>query len=284
MTIKTIGIIGSGTMGAGIAQVAGLAGLEVILHDLSPEALANGMERIKRELRRGTEKGKVTPTGATETLSCIHPRKNFRDLANAEIIIEAAYEDLETKKGIFRRLDEIVAPEAVLATNTSSLSVTAIGSQTRTPESVVGMHFFNPPTMMKLVEIVRGNRTSDRTVSLASDLAVKLDKVPVVCRDTPGFIVNRLARPFYGEALRLLGDGIATVEEIDTIVVREGGFPMGPFALMDLIGIDVNYAVTRSVYEQFFHEPRFRPHAIQREMVDAGKLGRKTKQGFYTYK
>ncbi len=284
MTIKTIGIIGSGTMGAGIAQVAGLAGLEVILHDLSPEALANGMERIKRELRRGTEKGKVTPTGATETLSCIHPRKNFRDLANAEIIIEAAYEDLETKKGIFRRLDEIVAPEAVLATNTSSLSVTAIGSQTRTPESVVGMHFFNPPTMMKLVEIVRGNRTSDRTVSLASDLAVKLDKVPVVCRDTPGFIVNRLARPFYGEALRLLGDGIATVEEIDTIVVREGGFAMGPFALMDLIGIDVNYAVTRSVYEQFFHEPRFRPHAIQREMVDAGKLGRKTKQGFYTYK
>ena len=284
MTVKTVGIIGSGVMGAGIAQVAGLSRFEVILHDLAPEALTRAMQRIKDELRRATDKGKLTSTEATEGLAHIHPRKNFKDLADADFIIEAAIEDLDVKRGIFARLDAMVAHDTILATNTSSLSVGAIGALTRTPDSVVGMHFFNPATTMKLVEVVRTGKTSDATVTAASDLATRMGKVPIVCRDTPGFIVNRLARPFYGEALRLLGDGIAKVEEIDRIVTREGGFRMGPFALMDLIGIDVNYAVTSSVYEQFFYEPRFRPHPIQRQMVEAGTLGRKTKQGFYAYK
>ncbi len=205
-------------------------------------------------------------------------------MGNADFIIEAVAEDLNVKKEIFKKLDAIVAPEAILTSNTSSLSISAIASLTKTPESVVGMHFFNPPALMKLVEVVRGRQTSDETTKTACDLALRMKKIPVVCKDTPGFIVNRVARPFYGEALRLLAEGVATVEEIDMIVKMEGGFKMGPFELMDLIGIDVNYAVTKSVYEQFFHEPRFRPHPIQRQMVEAGTLGRKTKKGFYTYK
>jgi len=281
--IKTVGIIGSGTMGSGIAQVASLAGLEVVLHDVSNDALKLAMERIKSDLRRSVEKGRLTSTQATELLARIHPRKTFSDLGEAEFVIEAAIENLNVKREIFKKLDAIVPPDAVLATNTSSLSITAIGSLTATPASVVGMHFFNPPPLMRLVEVVRGAQTSDHTVQVATELAQKMDKVPVVCKDTPGFIVNRVARPFYGEALRLLGENVASVEVIDRIIKMEGGFRMGPFELMDLIGIDVNYAVTKSVYEQFFHEPRFRPHSIQRQMVEAGTLGRKTGKGFYTY-
>ncbi len=282
--IKTIGILGAGTMGSGIAQVAAVSRFDVILHDTDNDVLKSAMDRIKADLRRSVEKGRLSATEATEALSAIHPRKNFGDMGNADFIIEAAVEDLDVKKEIFKKLDAIVAPDVILATNTSSLSITAIASLTKTPESVVGMHFFNPPPIMKLVEVVRGKQTSDKTMKTACDLAVKLGKSPVVCKDTPGFIVNRVARPFYGEALRLLGEGVATVEEIDRIVKLEGGFKMGPFELMDLIGIDINYAVTKSVYDQFFQEPRFRPHPIQRQMVEAGMLGRKTKKGFYTYK
>jgi 3-hydroxybutyryl-CoA dehydrogenase len=281
--IKTIGVIGSGTMGSGIAHVASLAGLEVVLHDVSTDALKTAIERIKTDLQRSVEKGRLTATQATETLALIHPGKTFGDLAESDVVIEAAIEDLGVKREIFRKLDAIVSPEAVRATNTSSLSITAIGSLTKTPASVVGMHFFNPPPIMKLVEVVRGAQTSDHTVRVATDLVLRMAKVPVLCKDTPGFIVNRVARPFYGEALRLLGENVASVEVIDRIIRMEGGFKMGPFELMDLIGIDINYAVTKSVYEQFFHEPRFRPHPIQRQMVEAGTLGRKTGKGFYTY-
>lgn len=270
-------------MGGGIAQVAALTGHEVILHDVSPESLKRSMERIKGEFRAAVEKGRLSTTEATEALAAIHPRRNFSDLGQADFIVEAAVEELAVKKEIFRKLDAIVRTDVVLATNTSSLSITAIGSLTRVPESVVGMHFFNPPSVMKLVEVVRGAQTGDGAVGTTCDLALAMNKTPVVCNDTPGFIVNRVARPFYGEALRLLGEGVATVEEIDRIVRLEGGFRMGPFELMDLIGIDVNYAVTKSVFEQFFHEPRFRPHPIQRRMVEAGTLGRKTGKGFYRY-
>jgi 3-hydroxybutyryl-CoA dehydrogenase len=282
--IKTIAVVGSGTMGTGIAQAAALAHFDVLLNDVSAEILKGAMERIKDDLRKGVGRGQHSATEATEALSRIHPRKGFNDLGEADLVIEAAVEILDVKKEIFKKLDNIVAPEAILATNTSSLSVTAIASLTKTPESVVGMHFFNPAPVMKLVEIVRGAQTSNETIRLVSSVATKMKKTPVVCRDTPGFIVNRASRPFYEEALRLLGDQVASVENIDRIVCVAGGFKMGPFELMDLIGVDVNFAVTQSIYEQFFHEPRFRPHPIQHQMVQAGTLGRKTKKGFYTYK
>lgn len=280
---RTVGIIGAGTMGGGIAQVAALAGFEVILYDVSADALKASMVRIKGDLRKSMHKGTATASDATEVLTRIRPRRAFNDLGAADIVIEAAVEDLAVKREIFRALDQIVAPRAILATNTSSLSVTSIGSLTKTPESVVGMHFFNPPTQMKLVEIIRGSQTSEETVRTVHELTLAMGKTPVFCNDTPGFIVNRVARPFYGEALRMLGEGTATAEQIDRIVRLSGGFRMGPFELMDLIGIDINYAVTKSVYEQFFHEPRFRPHPIQRRMVEAGTLGRKTGRGFYPY-
>lgn len=282
--ITTVGVIGSGTMGGGIAQVVARAGLDVMLHDNVPAAVSAAVERMKVELRASAGKGRISSTEATQALAHIHPCKSFNDLGAADIVIEAAVEDLAVKREIFRALDAIVAHRAILATNTSSLSITAIASLTKTPETVIGMHFFNPPTAMRLVEVVRGSRTSDETTSAVRDLAVRLKKTPVICRDTPGFIVNRVARPFSGEALRLLGEGVSTVEQIDAILTKTGGFRMGPFALMDLIGIDVNYAVSQSVYEQFFQEPRFRPHPIQRRMVEAGLLGRKTGKGFYTYK
>jgi 3-hydroxybutyryl-CoA dehydrogenase len=281
--IKTIGVIGAGTMGTGIAQVAALAHFDVILHDVSPHVLKSAMRRIKDDLRRGVDKGKLSATEATEALASIHPRTLLSDISDADFIIEAASEELKVKKEIFQKLDAIVAPDAILASNTSSLSVTEIASSTKTPESVVGMHFFNPPPLMRLIEVVRGKQTSPEAVTVTCDLAMKMKKVPVVCRDTPGFIVNRIARPFYGEALRLLDEKAASVGEIDRIMRMEGGFKMGPFELMDLIGIDVNFAVTKSVYEQFNKEPRFRPHPIQQQMVEAGTLGRKTKKGFYPY-
>jgi len=280
---RTVGIIGAGTMGGGIAQVAALAGFEVFLYDVSGDALKNCMERIKKDLRASMQKGTTTAPEATEALTRIRPRRAFNDMGAADLVIEAAVEDLAVKKEIFRALDQIVAPRAILATNTSSLSITSIGSLTKTPETVVGMHFFNPAVQMKLVEIVSGSRTSQETVRTAQETALAMGKTPVFCSDTPGFIVNRVARPFYGEALRMLGEGTATAEEIDRIARLSGGFRMGPFELMDLIGIDVNYAVTKSIYEQYFQEPRYRPHPIQRRMVEAGTLGRKTGQGFYPY-
>ena len=282
--IATVGVIGAGTMGGGIAGVAARAGLDVILHDSVPSALTAAIERIGNDLRSGAARGKRSAEEAAGALARVRSCSSLHDLASAGIVIEAAVEDLDVKQAIVRALDQIVSPSAIIATNTSSLSITAIASVCRNPETVVGMHFFNPPAAMQLVEVVRGHRTSDETAMTVRDLATRFGKIPVICSDTPGFIVNRVARPFYGEALRLLAEGVGSVEQIDAILTRSGGFRMGPFALMDLIGIDVNYAVSRSVYEQFFHEPRFRPHPIQRRMVEAGVLGRKTGKGFYTYK
>ncbi|MBX2991442.1 MAG: 3-hydroxybutyryl-CoA dehydrogenase [Bacteroidetes bacterium] len=281
--IKTIGVIGAGTMGSGIAEVAALAEFAVVLHDVSHKALDAGLDRIKHNLNRAVEKNRITAVEATTAFSRITASGTFSTLEPADFVVEAALENLAIKRDIFERLDAMLQREAILGTNTSSLSVTSIASTVQRQANVIGMHFFNPPPLMKLVEVVRGGQTSDETVAATVDLARRMGKTPVVCKDTPGFIVNRVARPFYGEALRLLGEGVASVEEIDRIVKLEGGFKMGPFELMDLIGIDVNYAVTNSVYEQFFHEPRFRPHPIQRQMVEAGTLGRKTKKGFYQY-
>lgn len=281
--VNTIGIIGAGTMGSGIVEVAAAARIAVILNDVSEQALAAGMARIKANLNRAVEKDRISAVAATEIYARIHPTVALDELRTADVIIEAVLEDVQVKRDLFQKLDALLKPEALLASNTSSLSITTLAAATGRPAQVVGMHFFNPPPVMKLVEIVRGKYTSDQTVQIGVELARRMGKTPVVCLDTPGFIVNRVARPFYGEALRLLGERVASVEVIDRIVKEEGGFKMGPFELMDLIGIDVNYAVTQSVYEQYFHEPRFRPHPIQRQMVEAGTLGRKTKKGFYTY-
>jgi 3-hydroxybutyryl-CoA dehydrogenase len=281
--ISTIGVIGSGTMGSGIAHVCAVAGFNVLLYDVSADALQKGSQKIRDDLRRSVEKGRLTQQQADAALGAIHVHSSLNPLQRSDFIVEAALEDLETKRELFKRLDDVLPSHSILSTNTSSLSITSLAVATRRSDRVIGTHFFNPAPAMKLVEVVRGRQTCDEAVTIACDLVKKLGKVPVVCRDTPGFIVNRVARPFYGEALRLLGEGVASVEEIDRIVRMSGGFKMGPFELMDLIGVDVNYAVTKSVYEQYFHEPRFRPHPIQRQMVEAGTLGRKTRRGFYSY-
>ncbi|MBI4547368.1 MAG: 3-hydroxybutyryl-CoA dehydrogenase [Ignavibacteriae bacterium] len=281
--MKTIGIVGAGIMGRGIAYLAALSGFDILLHDLSEDILKQAMQRISSDLRKGVEKGKITSQQASEVSSKLHPRTSLDDFKECEIVIEAIIESLEIKKETFKKLDEMCPPQTILATNTSSLSVTSIASSVGEPTRVVGMHFFNPPYVMKLVEVVHGHQTSERTLQRTVELARQLGRTPVVVKDTPGFIVNRIARPFYGEALRLLGEGVASVEDIDRIVKLEGGFTMGPFELMDLIGTDVNLAVTKSIYERTFGEPRYRPHIIQQTMVDAGLWGRKTKRGFYTY-
>lgn len=281
--MQTVGIVGAGTMGRGIAHAAALSGFETLLCDLSEEIVEESRRLISAELEKGVEKGKLTPEAAAAAAGRISGRTSFDEFARCDAVIEAAIEDLAAKKKIFSALESFCRPDAILATNTSSLSVTAIAAALKSPGRALGLHFFNPPHLMKLVEVVPGNRTSDETLQAGLRLVERLGKRAVVAKDTPGFIVNRVARPFYGEALRLFGEGVTSIDEIDRIVRLEGGFKMGPFELMDLIGIDVNLAVTRSMYERTFGEPRYRPHVIQQTMVDAGRLGRKTKGGFYGY-
>ncbi len=281
--MTTLGIVGSGTMGAGIAHAAAKAGINVILNDLSPSALDEAMRRIGADLDKEIGKEQLDRAGADAALARIRRTTTFGEFSGCELVIEAAVENLDVKKEIFAKLQKICAPGTIFASNTSSLSITAMASHLASPGFFVGIHFFNPLRSMKVVEVVGGTGPSPKTTERAVEFARRLGKMPVLVKDTPGFIVNRVARPFYGEALRLLGEGVASVGEIDRIVKLEGGFRMGPFELMDLIGIDVNFAVTQSMYEQSFGEPRYRPHPIQKRMVDSGMLGRKTKRGFYDY-
>ncbi len=278
-----IGIVGAGTMGAGIAHVAALHQCTVSLYDIHDDIIRRGIERITADLKKGVEKQKFSEEEMTAALKRIRPRTSLADLDTCDIIIEAVIEDLLVKKDLFKKLDAIAHHTTILATNTSSFSVTSIASVTKKPHRIVGLHFFNPVHLMNLVEVVRGEHTSEETIARALEFCQQIGKTSVKVNDSPGFIVNRVARPFYGEALRLLDEGVASVEEIDRIVRSEGGFKMGPFELMDLIGVDVNFAVTQSVYDQFFHDLRYRPHPIQKQMVESGKLGRKTKKGFYNY-
>ncbi len=269
-----IGVLGAGTMGAGIALAALYAGQQVILTDIAPQALQRGKEYIEGHLAR---KGR---TDAQQQLQLGH---DLQALAGSDVVIEAISEDLELKRRVFAELDRLCPPPAILASNTSTLSITAIAAATLSPQRVAGMHFFNPAPVMRLVEVARGAGTTQATLDTLIGLAERMGKTPVLTLDTPGFIVNRVARPFYGEALRLLAERVAGYEAIDLLVTLGAGFPMGPFELMDLIGLDVNLQAAQSMYDSTYGEPRYRPQSIQRRYVESGRLGRKTGAGFYEY-
>ncbi|HUG47214.1 MAG TPA: 3-hydroxyacyl-CoA dehydrogenase NAD-binding domain-containing protein [Candidatus Limnocylindria bacterium] len=278
-----VGIVGAGTMGAGIAQVCLQAGHEVVLYDVDEAAIERGRERIAEGLARLVAKGSLTQAAVERLLGALRNAYTLEALAaEAELVIEAALEDLELKRTIFRALSAAAAAGSALATNTSALSVTEIADASGVRERVVGLHFFNPAPVMPLVEVVLTDATDARTATLAVRFVEDLGKVPIVCRDAPGFIVNRVNRPYTLEALRMLEAGDASVEQIDGAMVA-AGYPMGPLALMDLVGVDVSYAVATALWQAFEGAIRFAPSPIQRRLVEAGRLGRKTGEGFYRY-
>ena len=274
-----IGVVGAGTMGAGIAQLAAQAGARALLFDPDDQALARGIESARGRIERGVEKGRLK----REQLGELERADALADLAPAELVIEAAPEDVELKRGLFRELAEHVAADCVLATNTSSLSVTALAAGVPGPERVVGMHFFNPPPVMRLLEVVAGERSGEPALARARAAGEAMGKTVIAAADGPGFLVNRCNRPFALEGLRLVEQRIATPEQVDRICRMAGGFKMGPFELMDLVGVDVGFTISKSFFEQSFHEPRWRPSPLAARAVAAGRHGRKTGEGWFRY-
>jgi len=278
---QSICVCGAGTMGSGIAQAAAQNGIPTLLFDLNAEVLQQAEKNIRKNLDAFVQKQKITEEEKTTILQKLRFTSIINDCV-ADVIIEAIIEKPEAKVDLFRQLSAINTPQTIFASNTSSLSISQLQQEIVSAERVAGLHFFNPATVMKLVEVVKGEQTSDATIHQLVELTRHMNKVPVVCKDAPGFIVNRVARPYYIEALRLVEEGIADFSTIDKLM-EASGFKMGPFRLMDLIGNDINYAVSCSVYEQLGRPERLQPSFLQKEKVQTGKLGRKTGEGYYTY-
>ena len=282
MEIKSIGVVGAGTMGHGIAQVAIQNGFRVLLRDLEDRLLQQARSRVEKGLDRMVESGKISEGQKGEMLKLLATTTNMAEMKSADFVIEAAPEDFTVKKAIFQELDKTCRASAVLATNTSSISITRIAAATKRPERVVGMHFMNPAPLLQLVEVVRGVETSNETATAAHDLAKRLGKTTVEAKDFPGFLANRILMPMINEAIFALMEGVGTVDAIDNVMTLGMKHPMGPLALADLIGLDVCLAVLRVLHEGF-GDPKYRPAPLLVQMVDAGRLGRKTRRGFYNY-
>ena len=279
--LQTIGVIGTGTMGQGIAQVCAQSGYEVLLYDTQPEQIRGALTSIEKNTAILVEKGRLSEEQRKNILTKIRAVEDFRHL-QVDLVIEAIVEKLEVKQKIFLELEKINSSDCIFASNTSSISITQIASVLKYQGRFAGLHFFNPAPVMKLVEIISGAKTNEETVATLQAFAESLLKITVLANDSPGFIVNRVARLFYVESLKALEEKVADVPTIDALM-KNVGFKMGPFELMDLIGVDTNFAVTNSMYEAFHHEPRFRPSKIQQQKVNAGHLGRKSGKGFYEY-
>lgn len=280
--IKKVGVLGAGTMGNGIAQVAAEAGLHVVMRDLTDELVQRGLATIRNNLQRVVKKGRLSPEQAEEVMGRIEGTTDLGRLGDVQWVFEAVIEDMETKKKVYREIDRLCAPEVIFASNTSGLSVTEMASVTSRPDRFVGMHFFNPVPVMRLVEVVRGARTSEETMQLAHDMAVKLGKEPVPVKDAPLFIVNRILVPMMNEAIFVLMEGTATAEDIDRAMKLGANHPIGPLALADLVGLDVVLMVAETLYRET-GDSKYRPCPLLRSMVRAGYLGRKTGRGFYDY-
>lgn len=278
-----VGIIGSGTMGRGIAQVAATANCQVVVYDTNDKALSDSHSKLKSILARLVEKGKIDQTKSDTISQNITHASDLKQLANSDLVIEAIIENPEIKRNVFQSLESLVSDECIIASNTSSLSIASLAASCKIPERFIGIHFFNPAPLMKLVEIIPAIQTSEAVTKLARDIIDSWGKLTVLAKDTPGFIVNRVARPFYGESLRIYEENIADTATIDWVMKEIGGFRMGPFELMDFIGNDINYTVTETVFREFFYDSRYKPSFTQKRLSEAGLLGRKTGKGYYDY-